>query len=1073
MVEGMGAGTRWFKTVGMRWIPGLPLVLSPVDLAGDEAWAIKLLPGQSVLEVAENSGAAHWTRIGSLADAYLLEFVAPVAPGRGEALARHPAVIWEELQVGRLRTTRSGPTAEPLFADQWHLSNTGQWGGVAGVDVNAPAAWAEGVTGVGVGVSVVDTGTEYTHPELAPNYVKGRDQWDRDDSALPVGSDENHGTAVAGIILAAVNGADGAGVAPGAGLYPMRLLRNGGAIPDSDEADALSRWPEEVFVSNNSWGPSDDNGVSLARIGSLVADTFTASANARGGRGTVYVWAAGNGRSLGQRADYDGYNANRHTISVAAIGQDGQAASFSEPGACVFIAAPSKGAGRGILTTDRVGAAGYGPGNSTESFSGTSAAAPMVSGVVALMLEANPSLGWRDVQHILARTALRTDWDDAGWFPNGGGFHLHEAYGFGRVDALGAVRLAKRWAPRPASTVAAQSSFSSLFIPDGGTASRSLIFPPGQALTVEHVEIALNLSHSTWRQLEIELVSPAGTRSVLSRPFETQNSGFGSYTLMSVQFWGEPAQGTWKLEIRDTVAGGGSGTLNSVTLRVHGTSGSAATPPTRHTATLAADDWPLRLEAEDWLEAPAAGTLEILSARPLDRGEVWEEAPGEWWFAPPADAHGTFPLALTARTDNGEARSFLVFLERPILSTDGVAPAALVGLGTSANLRRRPTYGTVTDAGGGLSYLPLAEHAGREGADRFSLGPVGRLPEVSVPVFFGRDWSVETDGRDAFVELGLGSRDLAQRFTVETWIRPEGWGEAETGFGRIFDKETFLFFLNGYTHGFYPDASLVVFADFGEGTTGAFTTPAGSIELGRWTHVAVTFDADRTPQAEVFLDGARVVVTSPSAVQPPPAGRRLASNLGVSGRMGDSLSGERGFRGGFHDLRVWSTLRSPAQIADAAAGGAPESPGTLLARLKPTRAGLAFAAMEGTLGATATFRGVAWRPTRSPWGGFRAAFPFAVENGLGWWGEERVGRLFADHFPWAYAEELGWLWVHAEPDGAPSRWFYRSRGGLGWIYWSREQLPWLYSAREASWLYHLRGTDWFYRATTEEWILRR
>ena len=109
----------------------------------------------------------------------------------------------------------------------------------------------------------------------------------------------------------------------------------------------------------------------------------------------------------------------------------------------VLICAPSDGAGADIVTTDLLGRAGQSLLDYTTGFGGTSASAPLVTGVIALMLEANPSLTWRDVQHILVRTAVKNDPLDDGWSYNAAGYHVNHKFGFGRVDAAAAVNLAQ------------------------------------------------------------------------------------------------------------------------------------------------------------------------------------------------------------------------------------------------------------------------------------------------------------------------------------------------------------------------------------------------------------------------------------------------------------------------------------------------------------------------------------------------------------------------------------------------------------------------------------------------------
>jgi len=151
-------------------------------------------------------------------------------------------------------------------------------------------------------------------------------------------------------------------------------------------------------------------------------------------------------------ANYHNFQNSRFTIAVGALDDGGTfnapntQAGFSTPGAPILVSAP----GTDVLTTDIAGTAGASSGD-TASTSGTSFAAPLVSGVIALMLEANPNLGYRDVQERLAYTAVQNDSLQAEWKINGatnwnlGGLHTNNNYGFGQVDAHAAVRLAETW----------------------------------------------------------------------------------------------------------------------------------------------------------------------------------------------------------------------------------------------------------------------------------------------------------------------------------------------------------------------------------------------------------------------------------------------------------------------------------------------------------------------------------------------------------------------------------------------------------------------------------------------------
>ncbi|MFP4281296.1 MAG: S8 family peptidase, partial [Opitutales bacterium] len=766
------------KQSGVSWLRvAFPLLLcaalgvSAEVRAESVAWFVELIPGTSPGAVAEAVEAESWSPVGRLDDAYLFTFRGE-AQDLGARLATHPAIIWEEERVERVYHPRVSTADEPLFADQWHLENRQQWGGLVDVDVGATGAWADDLDGSGIGVAVVDSGVQYTHPEFAANYIDGYDYIEENRTPLPdddtwtggFGTSDDHGTAVAGIIAAADNGQFGLGIAPAASLYAYRIpLGENGGFGSDLVADVFASFPDDIAVFNNSWGPGDSDGVALSSVNLITRNVLADGArNNRGGLGSIFVWAAGNGRLDGQRAVYDGYNASPFTITVGAIGQDGQVASYSEGGSNVLVVAPSFGAGRAITTTDRTGFNGYANGSMTDTFSGTSAAAPMVSGVVALMLEANPQLGWRDVQHILARTAVRTAHEDPGWFENDAGFWLHDDYGFGRVDAIGATRLARRWTPLPdPEAPLTQNNPNGGDIPDQSTLSRSLTVTEDRR--VEHVEVTVNLTHAQWRQLEIVLVSPAGTRSVLASPFtNAQLSSFNEWTYLTLGFWGERAAGTWRLEVRDTVEGT-TGRLDSVGLRIHGTAHAVGSAPAQaDKERLARNTWPYPLVAEEWLTPDGPAPLEILAAKALDRGTVWQDAAGQWWFQPPTGDYGVFPLGLTVAGEGAAVRHYVVSLERPAVLTDGNLSPTVDGLEEDLSVVRSPFLGALALANGGFQYLPDPPSVDAPGSDRFSLATAAG--ELSLPAFFAQDWTMAFDGRESAVALDFGLQALTGRF---------------------------------------------------------------------------------------------------------------------------------------------------------------------------------------------------------------------------------------------------------------------------------------------------------------------
>lgn len=342
--------------------------------------------------------------------------------------------------------------------------------GVAGQDINVVPVWnmvrpdgGIGYTGAGVMVAVIDSGVQTDHPDLAANIsltlrydaIDGSANVDPEGLELvtdPTGA--AHGTAVAGLIGAVWNnGEGGAGVAPGVTLVPIQLVTAG----QTDEATVRAlryAMTHGVDITNNSWGPADVR--QIATLDPTIYDALRDSVIfGRNGLGMINVWAAGNGggpsvsagfQSFGNwdSASYDPYINSRYVIGVTGVDHDGQYrnadgtfTSYPEAGADVLVAAPTgsnaaqnvaedSGQGSGLWTTDLTGKYGFNAAplpngfdadrdflpnpDYTSRFNGTSAAAPIVSGVIALMLEANPNLTYRDVQEILVRSSRTNAW---------------------------------------------------------------------------------------------------------------------------------------------------------------------------------------------------------------------------------------------------------------------------------------------------------------------------------------------------------------------------------------------------------------------------------------------------------------------------------------------------------------------------------------------------------------------------------------------------------------------------------------------------------------------------------------
>jgi proprotein convertase subtilisin/kexin type 2 len=479
------------------------------------------------------------------------------------------------------------PGEDPLYPRQWHLANAAQSGGLPGEDVNALPVWRScadaSCRGEGVRIAVVDDGLEIAHEDLSANIVNGASydylSGGTDPTPKADQAKAGHGTAVAGIAAGRdQNSLGGRGVAPRAELVGYNMLQNATL---SNQADAMARDRAANSVSTNSWGAPDGSGRLQASDLNWRSAIETGLREGRGGKGIVYTWAAGNGdrrvttqdgRALPvDNSNYDGQANFYGVTAVAALDHFGRKASYSEPGANLWVSAPggeSCQSSDAIVTSDLTGARGLNSGDNqadlddadyTACMNGTSAATPMVAGVAALVLQANPALSWRDVKLILAQSARKNDVADAGWTTNGAGIEINHKYGFGAVDAEAAVTLARGWAPvAPMRTFESQPRQPNLPIPDNdGTGVSDTLTISGSGISqIEFVEVYFTAAdHPYAGDLEVTLTHlGTGTQSRLAETHVcdcSEGDSPNNWRFGSSRHLNEAADGQWRLTVKD------------------------------------------------------------------------------------------------------------------------------------------------------------------------------------------------------------------------------------------------------------------------------------------------------------------------------------------------------------------------------------------------------------------------------------------------------------------------------------------------------------------------------------------
>ncbi|KAK1176048.1 proprotein convertase subtilisin/kexin type 5-like [Acipenser oxyrinchus oxyrinchus] len=537
-------------------------------------WAVRISgASQDADRIADKYGYRNMGQIGDLKDYYhffhrrTIKRSTLSSRGTHNFISMEPEVEWVEQQVVKRRIKRDYKASppqpmyfnDPKWTSMWYIHCNDDTHNCQS-DMNIVGAWKRGYTGKNVVVTILDDGIERNHPDLIENYDSQAsfDVNANDYDPMPrydASNENKHGTRCAGEVAASANNSHcTVGIAYNAKIGGVRMLD--GDVTDMVEAKSLSLQPQHIDIYSASWGP-DDDGKTVDGPASLARQAFENGIRlGRKGRGSIFVWASGNGGRSRDHCSCDGYTNSIYTISISSTAESGKKPWYLEECSSTLTTTYSSGESydRKIITTDL-------RQRCTDSHTGTSASAPMAAGIIALALEANPFLTWRDVQHIIVRTSSAGHLSAPDWKTNAAGYKVSHLYGFGLMDAEAMVKEAERWKAVPTQHICVESADRQIRTIRPENVVRSVYKAPGCAdnsnhhvIYLEHVVVRITITHHRRGDLSIYLTSPSGTKSQLlaNRLFDHSMEGFKNWEFMTTHCWGEKAAGDWILEIYDT-----------------------------------------------------------------------------------------------------------------------------------------------------------------------------------------------------------------------------------------------------------------------------------------------------------------------------------------------------------------------------------------------------------------------------------------------------------------------------------------------------------------------------------------
>ncbi|KAJ6237681.1 cell death abnormality protein [Anaeramoeba flamelloides] len=448
--------------------------------------------------------------------------------------------------------------------------------------------WGEGYTGEGQSISFVTDSVRGDHQAIAENFDQsGSNNYCEVDTTYPYAESEalSLGTYLASV--AAGSGDDSycsVGVAPKATIYGQRVSCSSATIASLIAAlsDTLTGQPVSVYqISIIPTTCFPIFGCSYSAQSEFVISQITTNTRyGRNGYGNVHIIPVGDLYNLGSNVNFASYVKLPEVIAVGSVSETMKHSFFSNSGYALTVTAPGGGVDITGFSYSVINGADSSSETSCISKRGTQPAASVVSGIVAMILEARPTLTPWDIQSILIETTQKVDVENDGWATNGAGFSYNPLYGFGVVNAKSALDKALTFETLYHTVVTdkttvftAATVLSVTTIPDNDEDGLEIEMTFETDMVIHGaVVFRVSLTHSCIGDIGIEVWSPSGTYAELVSTHTDTNSNLDAYPLTARNFYKENAKGVWKMKFTDGKASN-EGKLVSVTLEVTGVLG--------------------------------------------------------------------------------------------------------------------------------------------------------------------------------------------------------------------------------------------------------------------------------------------------------------------------------------------------------------------------------------------------------------------------------------------------------------------------------------------------------------------